>query len=278
MPITQNIRRFQESITNELNITKNRVRDLIGNVHWGEDGNFKEAILRKVISQYIPSNLSIGTGFIVSNRDYINGSESQISFQLDIIVYDNRIPLIFKEGDFVIVTEDSVRAVIEVKTRTINYSQDNNNSLNKIIEKLNRLQIFPSFSPISPRRKFVRIFSYEHTGNFERIGRTISRNNRNREGVSQALINSNGLINHLALGPNFFIRYWSNTSHLVVPTHHEGRCYLKYELRNLSFSYFISNLLHISADRNPIQRSWFSFPIEGTKEINRTSPIIRLND
>ena len=34
----QNIMRFQQSITRELKVTKDRVRDLIGDANWGEDG------------------------------------------------------------------------------------------------------------------------------------------------------------------------------------------------------------------------------------------------
>ena len=84
----QNIRRFQVSITQELELTKNRVRDLIGNANWAEEGRYKEAILRKSISQFLPKNLSIGTGFIIANDDHEYGREGRISTQLDIIIYE----------------------------------------------------------------------------------------------------------------------------------------------------------------------------------------------
>ncbi|MBV7533035.1 hypothetical protein [Chitinophaga sp. sic0106] len=118
--LPENIRLFQESITKELKYTKDRVRNLIGNANWGVDGRFKEAILSKIIGQFLPSNLRIGTGFIVSNNDLVT------------------------------------------------------------------------------------------------------------------------------------------------------------LLRNLSFSYFISNLLHIVSDTDPVERYWFSFPIEGTKEMYRHERIVRL--
>ena len=50
---------FQKSITKELDTIKNRVRNLIGSSHWGEEGRYKEAILRNVIKRFLPSNLSI---------------------------------------------------------------------------------------------------------------------------------------------------------------------------------------------------------------------------
>lgn len=129
----QNIKDFQKSITRELTLTKDRVEFLIGNANWGEVGRFKEAILRKTISQFLPSNLKIGTGFIIGNSDHQFGRNGQISSQLDIIIYEDKSPVIFREGDFVIITENAVRAVIEVKTKVINYGNDQDNALNNIV-------------------------------------------------------------------------------------------------------------------------------------------------
>ena len=118
----QNILDFQKSINKELTLTKDRVEFLIGNANWGDVGRYKEAILRTTIAQFLPSNLKIGTGYIVGNYDHRFGQEGRISSQLDIIIYEDKSPVIFREGDFVILTENAVRAVIEVKTKIINYS------------------------------------------------------------------------------------------------------------------------------------------------------------
>lgn len=40
--INQNVRKFQESITQELTLTKDRVRDLIGDANWGKMGVLKK--------------------------------------------------------------------------------------------------------------------------------------------------------------------------------------------------------------------------------------------
>ena len=262
----QNINDFQKSITRELTLTKDRVEFLIGDANWGEVGRFKEAILRKTISQFLPSNLKIGTGFIIGNYDHQFGREGQISSQLDIIIYEDKSPVIFREGDFVIITENSVRAVIEVKTKVINYGDAQDNALNNIVSKINRLCNFKTFIPGEHRKKFVGIFSYDYKQNFS------------HERVDEALRLSNGVVNHISLGPNKFIRYWENTNGLDPNLEYQGRCYIRYNLTDLSFSYFISNLLHIVADEDPVERSWFSFPIEGTKEIYRAkrNPIIEL--
>jgi len=264
MPV-QNIKDFQKSITRELTLTKDRVEFLIGNTNWGEVGRYKEAILRKTISQFLPSNLLIGTGFIIGNSDHQYGRNGQITSQLDIIIYEDKSPVVFREGDFVIITENAVRAVIEVKTEVINYSKlgakGQDNALNKIICKINRLRNFETFNPIGEcRKKFIGIFSYEYEQDFS------------NERVDEALKNSNGLVNHISLGPDKFIRYWENTLGLDPAPNYQGRCYIRYNLTDLSFSYFISNLLHIVADEDPVERYWFSFPIEGTKERFRAEP------
>lgn len=267
----QRIKDFQKSITRELTLTKDRVEFLIGNSNWGEVGRYKEAILRKTISQFLPSNLIIGTGFIIGNSDHQYGQNGHISSQLDIIIYEDKSPVIFKEGDFVIITESAVRAVIEVKTKVINYSnpesKGQDNALNIIISKINHLRYFKSFNAIGEhRKKFVGIFSYEYEQEFS------------HSRVNEALQLSNGIVNHISLGPNKFIRYWESTAGLDPSPAYQGRCYIRYNLTDLSFSYFISNLLHIVADEDPLERYWFSFPIEGTKEMHRAepSPIIEL--
>lgn len=253
----QDLVAFQKSITQELNVIKDRVENLIGNANWGEVGIYREAVLRKVISQFLPYNLTIGTGFIVA--------DGYVSTQLDIIVYEDKSPVIFREGDFVILTESSVRAVIEVKSKIINYSDSatcgNDNALNKIIAKLNKLIHFPTFSSLGEhRKKFVGIFSFEYDGDF-----SVNR-------IDEALKISNGLVNHLSLGTNRFIRYWDKNPDPTREPRYDGRCYIRYNLEDLSFSYFISNLLHIVADEDPVERHWFSFPVKDTKEVYRAYP------
>lgn len=251
----QNIRLFQESITQELDITKNRVRNLIGDANWAEEGRFKEAILRKTISQFLPSNLAIGTGFIVANYDHYFGSEGVMSHQLDIIIYDNSIPVVFREGDFVIVTESAVRAIIEVKSATVTQSSapKTDNALNNIIKKFEKLETFSSFNPLKAdyRQRFIGVFSYSHRS-------------FNLDALESVLENCIGIVNHISLGTNKFIKFWANRRGLARSNADDH--YSVYDISNLSFSYFISNLLHSVSDQDLSDRYWFSFPIEGTKE------------
>jgi len=241
---------FQESITKELNTIKNRVRNLIGNSHWGEEGRYKEAILKNVIRRFLPSNLSIGTGFVVKK----NKNETQISSQIDIIIYDNTIPTLFSEGDFVITTHKNVKGIIEVKTKI------RSNELQKIIKNAeNNGKLIGK-----QRRIFNGIFCYEYTNNiyFERI--------------EQALRNSRGYVNHISLGPNIFIRFWKrkDRNRLNPPVQDcETDFFNIYKLQNLSFSYFISNLLELTCNSKLDDRWWFLYPIIGTKEKHRVKTI-----
>lgn len=248
-----NLENFQKSISRELFYTKDRIRNLIGRANWAEEGRYKEAILKKVIKQFLPSNLEIGTGFIASRYDNENYNQDNISNQLDLIIYDNSIPVIFREGDFVILTESSVRGIIEVKSKL------NNSKLKDAIEKFEDLR---KFQILGLRRKlFIGLFIYEFCGDVI------------DDSIKTILKNSKGLVNHISLGTDTFIRFWENDSNLAEKVECDKSFYNIYDLVDLSFSYFISNILHITADEDPDDRHWFSFPIKDTKETHKIDTI-----
>ena len=239
---------FQRSITKELDTIKNRVRNLIGNSHWEEEGRYKEAILRNVIKKFLPSNLLIGTGFVIKK----NNSNTQISSQIDIIIYDNTIPVLFSEGDFVITTYKNVKGIIEVKTKI------KNNQLQEVIQKAE------INGKLIGKNIFNGIFSYEYEDDI---------NSRN---VDQAIKRAKGYINHISLGPNVFIRFWKREDRNRLHPSVEG-CqndfYNIYNIEGLSFSYFISNILELTCSSSLDDRWWFLYPIVETKEIYRVRTI-----
>ena len=241
-------KKFQKSITKELDTVKDRVRNLIGSSHWGEEGKYKEAILRNVIRRFLPANLSLGTGFVIRK----DNNRTQISNQIDIIVYDNTIPVLFSEGDFVITTYKNVKAIIEVKTKI------RNSNLQEIIEKAKEN------GKLIVKDAFNGIFSYEYDDNI------------NSSYVDDVLKSTKGHVNHLSLGKDKFIRFWKkeDRNRLSPPVINcEGDFYNIYKLKGLSFSYFISNLLDMACSEKLDDRWWFLFPIEGTKEVHRERTI-----
>ena len=98
---------------------------LIGSAHAPTLGSYKERLLRQVIAEFLPRRYQVGTGFVLFPAAQLSGrGESsaarrpphEISRQLDLIVYDaSEHPVVFREGDFVVVRPEAVRAVIEVK-------------------------------------------------------------------------------------------------------------------------------------------------------------------
>jgi len=84
--------------------------------------------LAETIQQHIPEGFRVGSGFVLfpseckeENRppkgfDPLNMSEHVLSRECDILVYDaTSAPVIFRDGDFVIVRPEVVKAIVEVK-------------------------------------------------------------------------------------------------------------------------------------------------------------------
>lgn len=153
----QNKEEFSKSLGSELQSIKNRVRYLIGDANWGEDGRYKEAILTNLLSRFLPKNISIGTGFVISSdKDGITDCTDQI----DIIIYDNSFPVFFKEGGFVILQPDSVRGIIEVKTK-IHNKKKFNGALEKTLKNVDIIKNNMIDHNSSVLHFFNGIFSYE---------------------------------------------------------------------------------------------------------------------
>lgn len=238
---------YQTSIARELTSAKDRVRNFIDNNHWGEDGRYKEEILKEVLADKLPSYASVGTGFVACDNN-------RASSQIDIIVYDNNIPLLFKKGDFVIVAKEAVLAIVEVKT-------DVSRCLRGAMCKAH------DNGELIGRRIFNGIFSYDY-------GTNLTNKNTVSHTLKEALVNNFGNANYLALGENYFIKYWEDGS----PNDEPRNKYRLYEIRNLTFGYFISNLIedihlvHCGESIPEILRNVF-YPITETKEPHKIADI-----
>lgn len=231
--------RFQKSISDELISIKDRVRHFIDDSHWGEDGRYKEIILSQTIKDMLPGFASLGTGFV------INGEEK--TSQIDIIVYDNRYPLMFRHGDFIIATAKSVLGIIEVKTNL------NSGIISDTCSSAHRN------GEIISQNIFNGIFSYETDFAF-------NPDRRLPDSISTSLCENYSRINHIAFSTNIFMKYWSagKPEGSVVAGENRNH-YSFYELPNLSFGYFISNLIEtIYCKTNislPIDFESFLYPL-----------------
>lgn len=232
---------YQKSISDELIAVKDRLRNFIDGHHWPEDGRYKEIILSDTLRNHLPKTVSVGTGFIAEGR--------RLSTQIDIIIYRNDIPLLFQKSDFVIVAPEAVLGIIEVKSRIRDRGM-----LSAVLEKLSQIKAL-----VGPE-VFTGVFA------FEVDEMTIHRHIR--QYIEQGLFASNGRVNHLCLGPHYFVKYWPQNS----PRQRESDAhYSIYNIHKLAFGYFISNLVedvYIATTGNRLPRSlrYVFYPIEATKE------------
>lgn len=241
-----NPKKFQISISDELDSVKDRVRDLIGNAHWGEEGRYKETVLKNILRRNLPNNVNVGSGLILKK----DGTAIKRSKQIDIIVYDNTLPAIFSEGDFIITTPENVKGIIEVKTS---------------VRKENVPEILKhSFenSQFLEKGTFNGIFSYDlgniNVDNFQ-------------EEFERGLLESKGAINHVCIGKTLFSRFFKkNEVEYLFPQLQKEAYYGFYNFdANLSPSYFISNLIDFVCSQNHQiamkNRDWLLFPLKHGK-------------
>lgn len=236
-----NIVRYHTSLARELDAAKDRVRLLIGSSNWGEEGRYKEILLRNFIQKYLPYPYRVATGFVKAK----DGLQSK---QIDILIYNNMLPTYFHERDFVIVSERSLSAFIEVKTK-VNSISCIGNAISHISE--------PFYYNINIIKDMVSdhifsgLFFYDSSLNIEE-------NSEQLERVKDMLSKSKAIFNHIVLGPQYFIKYWPDDKEFRI-----------YKLSELSYTYFMSNLLDslVRLSGQTIHEQYlFRYPEPGGKE------------
>ncbi len=244
---------FHRTTGKELLALKDRVRNLV--FHWGEDGRYKEAVLKSVIQRFLPTKYAIATGFVVK-QTAVRG-EHLSSKQIDLLIYDTSFPVLFKESDFVIVTPDAVRGIIEVKANL------ENQGLTKVIKKANKIGEFIFNGKSNTAAPFFNgIFSYEGFGTLNDIVIV-------RDGIINAstdLIEDANFtkyrVNHICLNVDWFYKFWGQEE--------AGNQNFVYRISELSFSFFIGNLMDFLAGQSVIDNSNLWFPVDKSIEVRGT--------
>jgi hypothetical protein len=224
-------RHYFESVGLEFNALHNRVRQLIDGAHWQTHGEWQESVLRQMLRRHLPTNAVVGRGFVISAE----GATSQ----LDVLVYDDSKPVLFRDGDLAFVTPDAVIGIIEVKARL------NAAEFGEAAEKLARdieLIRLPGNSDA-----FAGLFAYEANG--ENLGLYLER-------LRAAANNWNQRIDIATIGHSMFLKYW----HLDPQT--DRRMYERwhaYRMPGLATGYFIHNIVDFVAPDSvaPNARVWF---------------------
>jgi hypothetical protein len=254
MPINVDFMAYHQSIAAELQAMQNRVRNLIGDAHWGEDGAHKEAVFRKVLSTHLAQSYEIGTGFI--------SYEDSPSTQLDVLITNKNKPSLFQNGDIKIVTPDCVEAIVEIKTRQRTKAQLLE-TLNTLADQVEKVRNFKH----PPYSCWAGLFIYEKDeGNLQKWSRILlealqesSRGDRERA------------INCVAFGSILFSRFWQHApfdpGDPDYPSWHSYIFDLD-TLRGFSYTYFIGNLvMGINLGQNEsVEYAWFPIRGENGKE------------
>ncbi len=173
-----------------------------------------------------------------------------ISRQIDIIIYRRNIPAFFRNRDLVIVPREAVLGIVEVKTKL-----DSGNARKTICNAHeNGYLIGPHI--------FNGVFSFD---------KGFKLTCRHADSLYSALTEQNGYVNNIAFGKDHFMKYWDvNTPRPQCQRPH----YSFYHIANLSFGYFVSNLvedIYVQENNQPILQSMrqYLYPIEEGKEAHR---------
>jgi len=231
--VKQDFKKFYESLNKELMAIKDRVGSLIGNASPGETGGYREAILKNMISKFLPKKYSLGTGFVINKN-------KEITKQIDIIIYDNSSPVLFSEGDFVIVLASAVKAIIEVKS-AIRSTTELIDYIKVCEENAKKIEVIALHD-----RMFNGIFCYECGLSFEALENSLGDYFK----LTECSIFRK--VSNISLGNKMFLHVWWD---------HKPFSLKGYELPDLSFAYFISNLLISLNEYNPESKHLFS-PLE----------------
>ena len=136
------------------------------------------------------------------------------------------MPLLFSEGDFIITTPSSVVGIIEVKTNS------KNAGMKEVIKTSNSIGNFIIRNRSHIKQIFNGIFAYEGFENDDCMSLK-----ENLKSICEELTDrdiDNYVVNHICLNKDLFIKYWDGND----------RRYVLYKIKNLAFSFFISNLAY----------------------------------
>jgi hypothetical protein len=258
MSVKQDLNAYQQSIVDELRITRNRVRQLIGPRHWQTDGEHKETVLREVLRSHLPESVRVGTGFVCYptpvERDVYPSRRGQYeeplttpsSGQLDILITDKRKPTLLKEGDVAFVTADAVQAIIEVKTGLRKGRSEQ--GLERVLYDLASEAESIRYEAQEAGFCWAGLFVFEK----RRIDdlyllRTLQK--VTKKNVYRA-------VNCVALGAHIFVRFWHTQVAIELMG---GPFWRSYRLENLAPTYFIGNMVTWLSRGIPqdARRAWF---------------------
>ena len=192
-----------------------------------------------MLRRHLPVSVHVGRGFMVS-RDHS-------STQIDLLVLKQEKPTLFRDGELAIVTPDAPGAIVEVKTNLSGPVAWYNAS--KTLAEHGRM-----CEQVAKNKPWLGLFAYEgDPKQSEVILNAICRVHR-ETGIA---------INCVASGPDLFVRYWPVGDSEPGDNDEDigSKYWRSYNLKQLSPSYFLSNLIDVicNIDRTETDYVWFAY-------------------
>lgn len=230
-----------KSLTQELMSTKHRVRDFIDTEHWLTDGEWKESVLRQALRRNLPTTVQVGRGFIICS--------DRPSKQIDVLIYRNDYPVLFRDGDLVFLSPDAVLGIIEVKS-ALNNSQARC-AIDKLAEQVRTVR------GNGRHQIFSGLFSYDSTAGDREILEAAKRAAQNDSNVALAFA---------SLGEDSFYRFWTeDPTQPNVPV----RKWHSYNMPSLAPGYFLHNIVDRTSPESVQNNKHLWYP-EQSKELRKT--------
>jgi hypothetical protein len=244
-----NVSSYFRSLSAELDALKDRIRYLIEDGHWLTDGEGKESILRTILTRHLPANVQAARGFVI-DLDWQ-------STQIDILLYDNSKPALYRDGDLVFITPEAVKGIIEVKTSVDNHDLDV--ALMKLAKNCEHIE------KEVDHEIFVGLFSYE-----AQIGHHPTQNILERL-CETARGRSERVVNHVCLGKDLFFRYW--TQHPDGGPPREGyNSWHAYNVEGMARGYFLQNVIDSASGPEMFLKRGVWYPLQ-SKELHLVGEI-----
>jgi len=243
-----NVTAHFESLTRELEALRDRVRNFsVATPHWQTDGEWKESVLRAVLRGYLPSHIEPLRGFVVTPR---LGTR-----QIDLLLYDNRKPVLFRNGDLVFLTPDAALGIVEVKSKIHDRA-----GLRKALGLLADNAELIRGARRGGQDLFVGLFSYQTALAASRFQEVLD------DLQSAAHGRRERIVSFVCLGCSHFQMFWRYRPESFDPTPYDA--WHAYRLPDLAAGYFIHNLVAaVSGDsvENNLE-AWFPQP---SKELQK---------
>ncbi len=242
-----NVEAHFESLTKELEALRDRVRNFsVATPHWPTDGEWKESVLRATLRGYLPSNIQALRGFAVS--------PARGTGQIDILLYDSRKPVLFRDGDLVFATADAILGIVEVKSRI----RGRTHLRDALWSLADDAEIIRQASR-SDRELFVGLFSYQTEMGPTRYSEILEELQEVAKGSRDRIVT------HVSLGCSDFSMFWKESPDDETPGYDTWH---SYELPDLAAGYFISNLIYNVSTESVEDNCGLWFPTE-SKELRK---------